>query len=231
VTTFIIVNETVSAPLRATMTDDWLDAAAAACTIALNRDVASYWGGNYMVRRGEADAVNPDEIVCALVDNLPDAPGAVAYHDRNGNALPVVFVAVNMCNSLADVDGAMSHEFNETVGDPGCNRWADDGNGAEYALELSDAIESSGYDVNGHRMADFLLTAFFVSGAPGPYSYGEAVGVPRLVAGPFATAPGGYQIKRDASGQTVQVNGALSHARAAKVAHWSSRVARRQRRR
>src|SRR5271167_3350905 len=71
-------------------------------TVQLNRDVSTHWGGSHMVRVGEAPSpeILPGEIAFALVDELPSAPGAVAYHDIQGNGVPVAFEALSMCNSV-----------------------------------------------------------------------------------------------------------------------------------
>ncbi len=225
---FTLVNEGTSAsPLSAQVTPAWLAAVAAACTVQLNRDVSPNWGGEYSVRAGSATEIAPGEVVFALVDTLPDAPGAVAYHDVDGNAAPVAYLALTACSTLDDVSTAISHELCETAGDAGCNLWADAGDGSEYARELCDAVESNSYGISGIKVSDFLLPGFFVANAHAPYSYVESVGGPAAVSSPFQTASGGYQIKRDASGQTTQVTGTLRPFRAQKLGHWSSRAARR----
>ena len=225
---FVLINEgTAAVPLTAQVTQAWLDRVASSCTVQLDRDVSPSWGGSYSVRAGVAGSIAPGEIVFAIVDVLPGAPGAIAYHDVDGNAAPVAYLALSTCSTLDDVSIAISHELCETAGDAGCNLWADDGRGTEWARELCDAVESSSYEIDGVRVSDFVLPAFFVTNAHGPYSYTESVGGPRAALVPFGTAPGGYQIKRDSTGQTVQVNGTRHPMRAAKTAHWSSRFARR----
>lgn len=228
---FVLVNDGTSAvPLTAQVTLAWLERVASSMTVQLDRDVSPSWGGSYSVRASlSGQPIAPGEIVFAMVDVLPGAPGAVAYHDVDGNAAPVAYLALSMCSTLDDVSVAISHELCETAGDPGCNLWADDARGTEWARELCDAVESSRYQVNGVTVSDFVLPAFFVANAPGPYTYTESVGGPRILHGPFDTASGGYQIKRAASDQTAQVHGRV-HARAAeKLPHWSSRLARRDR--
>jgi hypothetical protein len=91
---------------------------AAASTTYLNQYVAAYWGGigTHGVRAGASKTdVHAGEIVCAIVDALPDAPDAVAYHDVAGKAVPVVFLARIQCNSLLSgpdsVSSALTHEL------------------------------------------------------------------------------------------------------------------------
>ncbi len=225
---FVLVNEgTAAAALTAQVTPEWLADVAAACTVQLNRDVSPSWGGEYAVRAGVVSAIVPGEVVFALVDELPAAPGEIAYHDVDGNAVPVAYLALEECSTLDDVSTAISHELCETAGDAGCNLWADAGDGSEYARELCDAVESGSYTVNGIKVSDFLLPSFFVPNARAPFSYVESTGEPPAVTTPFQTAQGGYQIRRDDTGQTTQVNGAVRAFRATKIAHWSSRSARR----
>lgn len=224
---FVLVNEGSQAPLTAQVTEAWLAQVAASCTIQLNRDVSPAWGGSYAVRAGMASQIAPGEVVFSMLDALPNAPGAVAYHDVNGQAVPVAYLGLATCSTLDDVSVAISHELCETAGDAGCNLWADTGQAREFARELCDAVEGYSYDIAGVKVSDFVLPSFFVPNAPGPYSYTESVGGMRVVSGPFATAMGGYQITRDASGTETQVHGIVRAFRADKLAHWSSRAARR----
>jgi hypothetical protein len=226
---FVLVDESTSASaLKSQVTPDWLASVAAATTVQLDRDVSPNWGGEYSVRVGVAGSIAAGEIVFALVDVLPAAPGAIAYHDVDGNARPVAFLALSTCSTLDDVSIAISHEVCETAGDPGCNLWADDGSGAEWARELCDAVESSSYDIQGVRVSDFVLPSFFEANARGPYSYVESTTGSAIIPAPFRTASGGYQITRTDSGQETQVNGRVRPHRADKLSHWSSRAARRK---
>jgi len=205
---------------------------AASLEIQLNRDLAPYWGGAYRVTTGPEGQAAPGAIVCAILDALLQEPGAVAFHDVDGNALPVVFVARSMCNGIITgsvaLSSALSHEMCETAGDPACNLWADDGVGNEWARELCDAVESNSYDIDGVAVSDFLLPGFFAANAMAPLSFmGSLALTGNTPPAPFGVALGGYQIKRASGGGTSQVTGAVRPAMAAKKAHWSSRTYRR----
>lgn len=225
---FVLVNDgTAASPLTSQVTPEWLAQCAGACAVQLNRDVAAEWGGSYSVRVGEPGAaVAHGEIVFSLVDSLPDAPGAIAYHDVDGNDVPVAFLALQTCSTLDDVSTGISHELCETAGDPTCNTWSDNGAGSEFAQELCDAVEAFGYEIEGVLVSDFVLRAFFGPTAPGPYHFMASTGSADLPR-PYATAANGYQITRTSGGQETQVSGDVRPLRAAKVKHWSSRVARR----
>lgn len=224
----VLLNEATSAsPLAPQITPALLAAVAEACTVQLNRDVAYHWGGAAAVRAGAgATDIAPGEWVFVWRDSLPDAPGAEAYHDVNGVGVPVLFGALSTCATVDDFSTATSHELVETLGDPGANLWADDGAGNEWAHELCDGCQGFSYKIGVVAVSDFLLPAFFVSGAAGPYHYLATQGQADL-AGPFKTAPGGYQIQRASSGAESQVNGKIPDARIARAKHWSSRIFRR----
>lgn len=229
----VLINESKTAPLALEVTPAWLQRCADACLTQLEEHVAPVYGGTYELRVGaEPTDIQAGEMVFAIVDALPDAPGAVAYHDVNGGDVPVGYLALTTCNSLDDVSTAISHEMCETAGDQSCDLWADDGQGSEWARELCDAVEANSYAVLGVAMSDFLLPGFFGPNDPGPYSFLQAnptlgstvVGIPL---GPFRTAPGGYQVQRTAGTGETQVTGQVREHRRAKVYHWSSRPARR----
>lgn len=193
------------------VTSDMMKEMADALTIQLDRDVSAYWGGNFRVRAGkDASDIAPNEIVCALVRSLPDTPGAVAYHSKDGATRPFVMVAHMQCNSIFDgpdsISNAFSHELNETSGDPACNGWYDDGNGKEHAGELSDATQGDNYKIGRVTVSNFVLRDYFNAGSIGPYSYLGMIGQDPIPIA-FGTALGGYQIVRTASSDETQVDG------------------------
>lgn len=227
---FALINRGVNAPITSQVTPEWLAKVAAAVTTQMSAHVGANWlvqGASVSVSDGTGLA--PGTIAFALVDDLPDAPGAIAYHATDGTGLPVAFLALDTCSSLDDVSTGISHECCETLGDAECNLWAGT-EGIFYARELCDAVESTSYDLDGIRLSDFVYPSFFTEGAQGPYSYCQdhfsALGPPA----PFATARGGYQVYFQWLGVPLQVNAKRKHAmHAARMAHWSSRSHRRQR--
>ena len=224
---FVLVNGgTSSSALTAQVSPAWLTSVAEACTIQLNRDISASYGGNYSVRAGSGPTdVAAGETVFTLVDSLPQAPGAIAFHDVDGSALPFATLALSTCSTLNDVSTAISHELCETAVDVACNAWRDDGNGHEYAQEACDACQEASYDINGVLVSDFLLPAFFAPNAKGPYSFVQSTGGSGPSA-PFSTTSGGYQIQRQSGGGETQVTGDLGR-RAERAKHFSSRTFRR----
>jgi hypothetical protein len=232
---FVLVDSSTAATDAAVggpITTAQMQAMAAAFAVQLNRDLAAEWGGNYSVRAGTEADIAPGEIVCNIVDTLPDAPGDIAYHSDDGSSHPLVLLAKGTCNGILSgsesVSAAMSHELCETAVDRACNVWADDGHGSEWAQEACDATESNSYTITtgaglAVTVSNFLLRSFFAPGAPAPWSYLGSLGS-EPIPGPFTCASGGYQMKRAAPGTETQVNGTMRASRAAKAKHWSSRV-------
>lgn len=199
-----------------------LEQIAAACMVQLDRDVSAEWGGNGAVRviGSPTEALGTD-VVAMIVDDLPDAPGAAAYHSL-ANGRPIIFAARHQFNSLltgtSSLSCGLSHEFVEAWIDAGCNLWADDGNGNSYAYEGCDATERDFYAIDGVTVSNFVLQPFFIPGAAGPYTYLDRIqGAPWRVSAPFQTAPGGYQIRRAQGGGDTQVDGTLSAAKVQKL--------------
>lgn len=201
---FVLLNEAGGATPSSgeTMTPEILAQIAAACEVQLNAHLSPEWGGNFEVRAGTgAGDIQPGEIVFVLLSALPGAPGAIAYHDSDGNGVPVLFDAITLSDSLYgqgnSVSVAISHELCETAGDEGCNDWCDDGAGNSFAKELSDGVENFSYAIGAVYVSNFLLKSFFVPGRKGPYDYMSSAGLGGVgPAAPFVTAVGGYQIER-----------------------------------
>jgi hypothetical protein len=191
--------------LAAQVTADWLTRVAAACQTQLSEDVAPIHGGSFVV--SAAALANEGESEFDIDWQLLNAPGAEAYHDWQTGKV-VAFEALSTCATLDDVSKGISHELCEILGDPGCNQWVDDGQGGEYARELCDACQDSSYVIDGVAVSNFLLPTFFEPNAKGPFSFLGTKGTDVITA-PFATAPGGYQIRRDPGTGETQVTGQI----------------------
>lgn len=226
-----LIDETQGATARdgAALTQDILQQIAAAATVQLNRDVAMQYGlpAGAQVRVSDGTDIQPGEMAFAILATLPNAPGAIADHDVNGAGVPVGFDAITLSDSLIgpgnSLSVAISHECCETAGDAGCNLWADDFAGTEWAHELCDAVEDGTYPIdvgNGVSVyvSNFVLPAFFVVGSAGPF---DQLGT---LTAPFQTK-GGYQIKRASGTGETQVTGSVQ--RADKRRHPMSRTYRR----
>jgi hypothetical protein len=238
-----------------TMTPSAMAHIAEAMSLQLNGEFADEWGGGVVVRVGSSPTdIQPGEVVYSFQPTLPQAPGASAYHDVNGQGVPFAFCAVTTCDSLLGPNGCgvdASHEGCEAQGDPGCNLMADDNAGKLHAIEACDAVEVQQYPVlcadgTAVYVSNFLTKAWFIPGAPMPYDFMCKAGLPGAVSppGPLQTAPspdgqGNYQIEEPSlQAQATQVFGkgasGASHRRVVgsprrpeKAAHWSSRTSRR----
>ena len=131
-----------------------------------------------------------------LVDEAPSASGALGYHDATPNGVPEAFVFVGpiLANGGTWTDGAdsvsvcMSHEVLEMLLDLEANEYVNDHAGRMWAREACDAVEARSTVVAGCALSDYVLPAYFIPGAHGPY---DKLGA---LTAPFSVDAGGYAI-------------------------------------
>jgi hypothetical protein len=212
----------------------------------VNQEFADEWGAQATLRvRANANDIQPGEWAYGFEASLPDAPGASAYHDINGQGVPFALCAVTTCASLLGPNGVSvdaSHEMLETAGDEGANQFAYDNKSLLHAVEMCDAVEVQTYgktckDGTVVQVSNWLLRSWFDPGAAGAYEYMTSAGIAGAVAppGPLQTAPGhgaNYQIVSKWGGDK-QVFAAADHIigtrRKGMHPNWSSRAGRRLR--
>ena len=210
----------------------------------VNKEFAAEWGAQATLRVGaNANDIQPGEWAYGFVKELPDAPGASAYHDINGKGVPFALCAVTTCGSLYGPTGVgvdASHEILETAGDEGANQFANDNHGLLHAVEMCDAVEVQTYgktckDRTVVQVSNWLLRSWFNPGAAGPYDYMTSAKMAGAVSphGPLQTAAGhggNYQIVSKFGGDK-QVFAAAHHLigtrRKGMHPNWSSRAGRR----
>lgn len=210
----------------------------------VNNEFADEWGARVAVRVGaDLNDAQPGEWVYGFEDELPDAPGASAFHSLDNRGIPFALCAITTCGSLYGPDGVgvdVSHEILETAGDVGANQFANDNHGLLHAVEMCDAVEIQTYAktcANGTvvQVSNWLLRAWFNPGAQGPYDYMSSKNLAGAVAplGPLQTAKGdggNYQIIAKWGGDK-QVFAAATHIvgtrRKGPHPNWSSRACRR----
>lgn len=210
----------------------------------VNEEFAAEWGSQARVRVGSTPKdIQPGEWAYVFLPTLPDAPGASAYHDINGNGVPYSLCAVTTCGSLYGPNGIsvdVSHEILETAGDEGANQYAYDHKGMLHAVEMCDAVEIQTYgkkctDGTVVHVSNWLLRSWFIPGAAGPYDHMTRAKLAGAVSppGPLKTAPGhggNYQIVSKWGG-SKQVFAAAHHIEGTRSKgmdpHWSSRAGRR----
>lgn len=200
---------------------DILEIIAAAVDLQVRRDFAHDYGldlGAWTVVAGDQG-----DIIARIIDDDPNAPGALAYHD-DPSALPVIVILAKtiLDNGGTWIDGdvsissAFSHEVLELIADPACNRWASTAPRTLVAIEVCDPVEEVGYTIaitNDHEtvavaVSNYVLPAWFDPSA-------TAVQFDRLG---HVDAPGklhgGYAIIEDGTGER-QVTGEMAPWKAA----------------
>lgn len=151
------------------VTPDEISAAIAAVQSQVALDFIPAWG-------------SPAPLAYKLVflDEDPSAPGALGYHDLEGD-VPVSYI---LCKTTKDagvsVSSVLSHEVLEMIVDPITNRVIMEdpvGDGKAFTLymaEVCDAVEQDSYVVNGVEVSNFVLPAWFdSSNTTGPFDFGK----------------------------------------------------------
>lgn len=123
-----------------------------------------------------------------------DQPGALGYHDEDGNQVPFGRVFVQTTRQDGErVTAVASHETLELAVNPHISYTAPTGDLSRlYALEVGDPVQGNDYAVGvagtNLAVADFVLPSYFDPNTPAsqPTSYRGSV------KGPFSVAPQGY---------------------------------------
>lgn len=168
----------------------------------------------FRVASGPTDR-QPNEIAINFRDTIPEAPGALAYH-QVVNGVPDIEIGVDLFDTLTDgsgtneaVSAGTSHELLELLGDIGANLWSElqDGSGKMVAREECDKVQNTGYQAsNGVWVSNFLLPAYWIPGAPGPY---DQLGV----MSDRSDVSHGYEIQADGPQNETQVGGVKGETR------------------
>jgi len=156
------------------------------------------WKVGAEVKLMPADANVPLDAWIIDLLNTSDEPGALGYHDEEGNERPFgrVFVETAEQNNLSPSE-VLTHEAAEMLGDPHVNLSAFDPNSKRlYAVELCDACQGGAYDLAapynrppvGYTVADFVRPSYF-DPKTDPDSQTDYRGI---LKGPFSLASQGY---------------------------------------
>lgn len=145
----------------------------------------------------------------AILDDI-NAPGALGFHNWvAGLAYGRVLASRDPLDATT-----LSHEALELRGDPRCDLWLPMPDGRLVARELCDPCEADRYDVEvviGAEtrriwVSDFVLPAWFVAGAPGPYTFLDSVDEPFGL----SRNGGGYRLVRNAGGDVTSDFGRMT---------------------
>lgn len=144
--------------------------------------VARAWGDNLIQIMHDLDGYP-----ILFVDDLPEAPGALAYHDNSPTLGPYSKVGVgtilgaggSWLTGSQSVADATLHELLEVAGDPLANRWADKDANTSAAQELCDAVENTSIRMHGQAtpggplvdvdVPNFVLPSYFNPYGQPPY--------------------------------------------------------------
>lgn len=204
---------------------------AAAIQVQLRRDLESFneTGGNSTCASYgseadvEADPQSAADVKFEVTDEIPEAPGAVAYHttDANGRPLCKIGWAVVQQSGGSLMRGAnslsvgISHECIEAEGDAYVKSWSDYDASREVANEWCDPVQDEAYDIpvptgdatsEPHQLvavSNFVTQEWFSDETTGPFDYLGSRSAARQI------SPGGYVELRTGgpSGETQQVFG------------------------
>jgi hypothetical protein len=154
-----------------------------------------YWDAGASIHQFAKGIAVPRGAWVFAITDTSDQPGALAYHDVDGNAVPTASIfAKTEAQYGASWTVSLTHELWEALADPECTACAQISQTELVALETADPVEDDklGFKVKGADGSDVLISAFvtrnwFVPGAPGPYSYPDGI-----LSKPLSLAQGGY---------------------------------------
>ena len=184
------------------VTDEQVHAVVGPLQMQFDRDFTPAWGNRATPVRVDfapmADIPKiPHTSWCIFHNNHSLEEGALGWHDdQAGRIFSRVFVGDCLRLGL-DWRVTVSHEALEMSADPDIVRAYRMANGKMVALEVADPVEADeiAYAIDGMKLSDFVLPAYFSHSAQGPFDHLNILKKPCP-----AMAPGGYLSIEDASG-------------------------------
>jgi len=176
------------------VTDQEVADYAEACNTQLQNEVAKAW----QIADPLAVTVTPSkgDYLFYFVDEIPEAPGALAYHDVDANGVPYGKIGVKTTQQAGEsVSSAASHEAVELQCDIYCASWSfSNGLKSLVATEACDPVQSETYKVHVSSGADvevsnFVTPLYFTPVASGTFDHLGSL------SSPFEISHGGYQIR------------------------------------
>lgn len=194
---------------------------AEACDAQLQKEVATAWDIKTPLHVATGQAAHKTWYPFFFVDDIPDAPDALAYHYVQSNGIPAGKIGVNATLAAKEtVSSAASHEAVELQCDIFCATWSfSDRLGCLVATEACDPVQGDSYSIkvaDGTKVpVSNFVTPYYFTGS----SSKNAVDHMGTLSKPFEIAPGGYQIQMKAGKISNQWGASASKAlRAAKAA-------------
>lgn len=182
---------------------------------AVNRQVTEdfipLWGNGRLLRLHEtifdpatSSQIGDERVMADSVIYIVDeafVPGALGFHDLNAHEVPFGFVFLT-----DDWTTTLSHEVLELIVDPTVNIFVpgpDPRGGNNVVLhtyETCDAVERTGYEIDGVRVSNFVTPTYFSIGdAQGTRNDFLGVGVPS-----FGVTPGSHLAFFDLNSNTFE---------------------------
>lgn len=179
-----------------------------ALQLAVDRDFCPAWGLppadlEFLV---DPTAKPQSDAWLLIVADDSDQAGALGYHDVSSGGMPIGYVfAKTDLEYNENWRITMSHELFEMLPDPMCNSMTSAmfrGKQVMTIREACDAVEGDdcAYDVNGFKVSDFVLPAFFDTYSSHPA--GTKFDHCGHVTAPMTIAVGGYMSIMDPSAGT-----------------------------
>ena len=168
---------------------------AEACDIQLREHVAPAWNFADPLGVTFASESDPESFPFYFVDDIPETPGALAYHYVDDNGMPAGKIGVKTTLRVKEsVSVSTSHEAVELQCDIFCASWSfSSEHRCLVATEACDPVESYAYPIGGQSVSDFVTPYYFTDNALGhPLDYMNKLSKT------FQIAPGGYQIQMKA---------------------------------
>jgi hypothetical protein len=174
------------------ISDDEVRQTAEACDTQLREHVAPAWNFAEPLSVAFATEVAADSFPFLFVDDIPEAPGALAYHYVEDNGMPAGKIGVNTTlQANESVSAAASHEAVELQCDIFCAAWSfSSEHRCLVATEACDPVQSYSYQIGDVDVSDFVTPYYFTDNA-----LGHELDYLGMISKPFEIAPGGYQIR------------------------------------
>lgn len=203
---FAIVNETVKPavdPNSGERLEDVLPRIAIALYHHMAVDFAGHWENlpqSFTICA--LSDVPAKAIVFHLVDEIPEAPNALAYHTIDERGRPVMRLGVQTIlasggtihTGANSISCAMAHEADETWCDGPCEIVVHFDGTKNLYYEVCDPVQGNFYNVDDIAMTNFVTQRYFdAQDKDGPYDF---LGV---LSAPLSCAPDGYQSFDDGS--------------------------------
>lgn len=170
---------------------------AEACNLQLKNEVAKAWDLKHPLEVVFTKKADKTHYPFFFVDDIPEAPGALAYHFVQDNGVPAGKIGVKTTEKAGEsVASATSHEAIELQCDIFCASWSfSDRLGCLVATEACDPVQNDTYEIKVKDGSQIEVSNFVT-----PYYFTEnALGNPVDHLGKlkqtFDISPGGYQIR------------------------------------